>query len=68
MSNSLLDRLMDSLAVEAIADKFRQAETTSQLISLWWEHADPYEDGSAARRFLLKAYSERLAQITGARA
>jgi hypothetical protein len=63
---TLLDTLMDSLAVERIADLFAKAETPSQLIGLWWEHADPYEDGSRARRFLQAAYSKRLAQLTGA--
>jgi hypothetical protein len=65
---TLLDDLMDSMAVERIAALFSKAETPSELIGLWWKHADPYEDGSKARRFLLASYQKRLGQLTGARA
>jgi hypothetical protein len=65
---TLLDNLMDSLAVERIADQFAKAETPSELIRLWWEHADPFEDGSRQRRFLLAAYQKQLGRLTGARA
>jgi hypothetical protein len=62
----LLDDLMDSLAVERIAKRFDAARNPSELIGLWWKYADPYEDGSKARRFLQASYSKRLGQLTGA--
>lgn len=62
---TLLDDLMDSMAVERIAGLFAKAETPSELIRLWWEHADPFEDGSRQRRFLLAAYRMRLQKLTG---
>lgn len=65
---TLLDDLMDSMAVERIAKQFSEAASPSELVKLWWELADPYEDGSKARRFLLASYQKRLGQLTGARA
>lgn len=62
---TLLDNLMDSLAVERAAKAFKDAQKPAELIAAWWEHADQFEDGTRARRLMQVEYQKRLTQLTG---
>lgn len=64
--STLLDNLVDSLAVERAKKAFDAARNPAELIQAWWENADSYEDGSRARKLMQAAYAARLRQLTGA--
>lgn len=62
---TLLDNLMDSLALESAAKAFKDAEKPADLIAAWWQHSDKFEDGSRVRRLMQVEYQKRLTQLTG---
>jgi predicted transposase YbfD/YdcC len=63
---TLLDNLMDSLAIERAAKAFAEAKNLSELMVAWFEHADMHEDNSRVRKLMQVAYASRLKQLTGA--
>ena len=57
---------MDSLEIERTVAELNAAKTPAELVMIWWDKADKYEDGSRARKMAQAAYSKRLQKLTGA--